>query len=178
MLAFWDEATESWFVFHTLFHTTFCCMTVRCVYTLHNDEGDAPMKTAFSLFAAALSAIIALVLASCSAFYDMEPVAGSATSSEGTQTSTPEATTSSSSLLRVTFVDVGKGDCILLQSGNSAVLVDTGHESTADDVLSCLQARGVGHLYRRLGQKGQAPMATNGRHRPLKYATRMSFMKW
>ena len=104
------------------------------------------MKTAFSLFAAALFAIIALVLASCSAFYDVDPAAGSATSSEGTQTSASGATTGSSSLLRVTFVDVGKGDCILLQSGNNAVLVDTGYENTTDDVLSCLQTHGVGHL--------------------------------
>ena len=48
--------------------------------------------------------------------------------------------------VRVTCIDVGKGDCILLQSGASVVLIDTGYQETADEVLSCLAKRGVGRL--------------------------------
>ena len=46
----------------------------------------------------------------------------------------------------ISFIDVGKGDCILLQAGGSAALVDTGYEGTSDEVLSYLQARGVSRL--------------------------------
>lgn len=48
--------------------------------------------------------------------------------------------------VRVTFIDVGKGDCVLVQAGDSSVLIDAGYESTAADVLSCLEAQGVDHL--------------------------------
>ena len=47
---------------------------------------------------------------------------------------------------RVTCVDVGKGDCILVQAGSSAVLIDTGYQNTADEVLQVLQEQGVSHL--------------------------------
>ena len=46
----------------------------------------------------------------------------------------------------VSFIDVGKGDCILLQAGDSAALIDTGYDSTSADVLSYLKQRGVSHL--------------------------------
>jgi beta-lactamase superfamily II metal-dependent hydrolase len=48
--------------------------------------------------------------------------------------------------LAVCVVDVGKGDCILLQTVPITVLIDTGYESTAPDVLSHLEAMGVDHL--------------------------------
>ena len=51
-----------------------------------------------------------------------------------------------SSPLRVTFVDVGKGDCTLIQSGSEVVLIDTGYQNTADDVLARLKKDGVNHL--------------------------------
>ena len=44
---------------------------------------------------------------------------------------------------RVSFIDVGKGDCVLLQSGASAALIDAGYSDTADKVLSYLSACGV-----------------------------------
>ncbi len=43
-------------------------------------------------------------------------------------------------------INVGKADCLLLQSGNSAYLVDTGTKKTADKVLETLKAFGVGRL--------------------------------
>ena len=48
--------------------------------------------------------------------------------------------------VRVSFIDVGKGDCILLQSGQSAALIDTGYDRTSNGVLSFLRGRGVDRL--------------------------------
>ena len=48
--------------------------------------------------------------------------------------------------VRVTVIDVGKGDCILVQVGDAAGLIDTGYDNTAGDVVSYLRAQGVGHL--------------------------------
>ena len=45
--------------------------------------------------------------------------------------------------VRVTAVDVGKGDCILVQAGGSSVLIDTGYEATSGKVVSYLRGRGV-----------------------------------
>lgn len=116
------------------------------VYTFRNGEGGDLMKTFLSLMAAALFAVCALVLASCGKTYGTEPAAGSAANPEGGQTRAPATTTDSPSPLRVTVFDVGKGDCILLQSDSDSVLIDTGYESTADDVISYLRAHGVDHL--------------------------------
>ena len=46
----------------------------------------------------------------------------------------------------VSFIDVGKGDCILLQAGDSAALIDAGFDDTSDAVLSYLRACGIDHL--------------------------------
>lgn len=48
--------------------------------------------------------------------------------------------------VRVSFIDVGKGDCILIQAGTAAALIDTGYTSTSDDVLSHLRKQGVNRL--------------------------------
>ena len=48
--------------------------------------------------------------------------------------------------VRVSFIDVGKGDCILLQSGQSTALIDTGYDRTSNGVLSFLRGRGVDRL--------------------------------
>lgn len=48
--------------------------------------------------------------------------------------------------MRVSFIDVGKGDCILLQLGESAALIDTGYESTSGKVVSYLRESGVSQL--------------------------------
>ena len=52
----------------------------------------------------------------------------------------------SDSCIRVSIIDVGKGDCILLQAGGSAALIDTGYESTAAEVLSYLRSQGISRL--------------------------------
>ena len=48
--------------------------------------------------------------------------------------------------LKITAIDVGKGDCILLQRGDHAVLIDTGYEDTAGKVLGELGSAGVKKL--------------------------------
>ena len=48
--------------------------------------------------------------------------------------------------LRVTIIDVGKGDCILVQTPAMAILIDTGYKDTADQVLETLGDQGVERL--------------------------------
>ena len=48
--------------------------------------------------------------------------------------------------LKVTFVDVGKGDCILLGRGGSYVLIDAGYAETADQAISAIRQAGADHL--------------------------------
>lgn len=48
--------------------------------------------------------------------------------------------------LRVIFLDVGKGDCILLAKGESRVLIDTGYAETANDVIAALRQEGTERL--------------------------------
>ena len=47
---------------------------------------------------------------------------------------------------RISVIDVGKGDCILLQAGASAALIDAGYDDTSDEVLSYLRESNVDHL--------------------------------
>ena len=48
--------------------------------------------------------------------------------------------------LTVTFLDVGKGDCILLQKDGKSILIDAGYEETSSDVLSALRKAGAEKL--------------------------------
>ena len=93
------------------------------------------MRKLFMLIATTLFASCLLSLSACGEAPTMEPTKRSV------------ANESAQSLpLRVTFVDVGKGDCTLIQSGSEAVLIDTGYQNTADDVLARLKKDGVNHL--------------------------------
>lgn len=53
---------------------------------------------------------------------------------------------SSTDTLTVTAIDVGKGDCILITTQNTAVLVDTGYADTADTVLETLDKKQIDSL--------------------------------
>lgn len=53
---------------------------------------------------------------------------------------------SSTNAIRVSYIDVGKGDCILLQAGGAAALIDTGYEDTSAKVLGHMRACGVNRL--------------------------------
>ncbi len=48
--------------------------------------------------------------------------------------------------LRADFIDVGKGDCILVRSPSYTMLIDTGYEETSDKVLSYLEKEKVDSL--------------------------------
>ncbi len=48
--------------------------------------------------------------------------------------------------IRVSFIDVGKGDCALVQAGDKAVLIDAGYDNTSSTVTSYLRSQGVEHL--------------------------------
>ena len=48
--------------------------------------------------------------------------------------------------LRVTFFDVGKGDCILVSRGGCSVMIDTGYAETADNVVAAMRQQGTDHL--------------------------------
>lgn len=48
--------------------------------------------------------------------------------------------------LRVSFLDVGKGDCILIETTQGAIMVDTGYDENGEDIISWLDDKGVDSL--------------------------------
>lgn len=48
--------------------------------------------------------------------------------------------------ITITFIDVGKGDCILIEQGEKAMLIDTGYKKTVSDVESFLEKKGIDEL--------------------------------
>lgn len=48
--------------------------------------------------------------------------------------------------LTVTFLDVGKADCILLETEGHAAMIDTGNDGDADEILALLQEKGIDSL--------------------------------
>ena len=64
--------------------------------------------------------------------------------SPGTDGRSPKA--ADPGVLRIHVIDVGKGDCILVQCGGQNLLIDTGYDSTADDVVKYLKSAGVGTI--------------------------------
>lgn len=48
--------------------------------------------------------------------------------------------------LTITFLDVGKGDCILLQKDDYNVLIDAGYDYTSEDVIAYLKQNNAEHL--------------------------------
>ena len=58
----------------------------------------------------------------------------------------PEQTVPEPGQLTVSFIDVGKGDCILVECDGEAALIDTGYENTTSDVLSYLRKHEVVQL--------------------------------
>ena len=45
--------------------------------------------------------------------------------------------------IRITAIDVGKGDCILVESDTGTIMIDAGFENTSDKVLSFLSDQGI-----------------------------------
>lgn len=50
------------------------------------------------------------------------------------------------SAMYVDFIDVGKGDCILIRSGGTTFLIDTGYKNTSDTVVDYLKTQGITSL--------------------------------
>ncbi|MEA4912214.1 MAG: MBL fold metallo-hydrolase [Oscillospiraceae bacterium] len=53
------------------------------------------------------------------------------------------ATSPADGAVRVTFVDVGQGDCIVIEAGESVVMIDAGDFAAETTVLSFLAAHGI-----------------------------------
>ena len=49
-------------------------------------------------------------------------------------------------LFQITVIDVGKGDCILVQTGENIVMIDTGYNTTSAEVLQYLQDHHISRL--------------------------------
>lgn len=49
-------------------------------------------------------------------------------------------------ILNITFFDVGKGDCILIETKNKAVMIDTGYDKNGKDIVDWLNDRGIESL--------------------------------
>ena len=58
----------------------------------------------------------------------------------------PAETAEAAETLRVIFLDVGKGDCVLIAGADSCVLIDTGYANTAPEVAASLRRAGADHL--------------------------------
>ncbi len=50
---------------------------------------------------------------------------------------------SKNSEMTVTFFDVGKGDCILIEKDDTTVLIDSGYAATSDEIIESLSAREI-----------------------------------
>lgn len=48
--------------------------------------------------------------------------------------------------LKVHFIDVGQGDCILIEDGNSAMLIDAGNPQNGPDIVSYIKKLGISKL--------------------------------
>lgn len=88
----------------------------------------------------AFVAVLALVTLSCGAPMRSAPI-DDAMVEDGAMRGDPKAAG-----VRVSCIDVGKGDCILVQEGTAAALIDTGHKETTDEVLAYLEQQGVVRL--------------------------------
>ena len=63
-----------------------------------------------------------------------------------TQESTASETASPDDILTVTYIDVGKGDCILLQFKDKIMMIDTGYSGSTDRIFDVLKNKGLSSL--------------------------------
>ena len=71
---------------------------------------------------------------------------GCASKSGYTQESTTSETVSVSDKMTVTYIDVGKGDCILLQFKDKSMIIDTGYSYSTDKICEVLEKKGISSL--------------------------------
>ncbi len=68
---------------------------------------------------------------------DIQADTDESTDSENRQYDVPEGQ------LKITCLDVGKGDCFVIESANSVTMIDTGYEETANKVMYFLDSEGI-----------------------------------
>ena len=61
----------------------------------------------------------------------------------GCEKKQPETAEEEGAPLRVTFFDVGKGDCILLEQDGAFMMIDAGYDETSGDVIAFLEEQGA-----------------------------------
>lgn len=59
---------------------------------------------------------------------------------------TPQPPEKPAANLKVHFIDVGQGDCILIEDGNSAMLIDAGNTQNGPDIVSYIKKLGISKL--------------------------------
>ena len=59
---------------------------------------------------------------------------------------TPQPPEKPAANLKVHFIDVGQGDCILIEDGNSAMLIDAGNPENGPDIVSYIKKLGINRL--------------------------------
>ena len=94
------------------------------------------MKRCFKFAILVMFACVLVVFAGC----------GRAEDSSGGTTSVKSTTQNVPNGVRVSAIDVGKGDCILVQAGGMSALIDTGYDSTSGEVVFYLRNQGVERL--------------------------------
>ncbi|WP_099467297.1 ComEC/Rec2 family competence protein [Konateibacter massiliensis] len=48
--------------------------------------------------------------------------------------------------MTVTFLDVGKGDCMVIETSEGAVMIDTGYDEDGEDIVNWLTEKGIDNL--------------------------------
>jgi len=59
---------------------------------------------------------------------------------------TPQPPEKPAANLKVHFIDVGQGDCILIEDGTSAMLIDAGNPENGPDIVSYIKKPGINRL--------------------------------
>ncbi len=113
-------------------------MRIRSV----NGKNICPKITAV-LVAALLSAT---GLCACGTAGEAAGAVEAGPSAPGIAETAASAASSEDGLFCITSIDVGKGDCLLVQTGSDNVMIDTGYNDTSDTVTAYLTDHGITHL--------------------------------
>ena len=101
-----------------------------------------------SLLPVVLSAILMLVLLTCCDRPDPTPESSGAENTE-TETDVDESLTAYDGTdLKVTFLNAGKADVIVIRHGDSVTMIDTGLESEKDTMTDYLDSQGIENIVR------------------------------
>lgn len=110
--------------------------------TINDSLGDKMTNRHLTHVLVTLITLAATVFTACGTSTKQEAGASKMTRETPSATETSTATEGSC----VSFIDVGKGDCILIEADGKAALIDTGYKETSSKVLDYLHKRGVEQL--------------------------------